>query len=192
MANNFDDQVGRLLAAGGVGFMPSDTIYGLSCAALNEQAVEKIYDIKGRQKDKPLIILIGDYSQLAGLKIDRGLLAPFTKYWPGPLTIKLEIDGTPPWLERGTRTIAVRMPKDKQLAGLLAKTGPLISTSANPADEQPAETVEQAKAYFGDKLDFYVDVGKLSGQPSTIAKPIFGKLEVVRQGAVKIKEDDRA
>src|SRR6185437_14196898 len=85
--NRLDERVLELLRQGGVGFMPSDTIYGLSCRALDEPAVERIYRLKHRDSDKPLIVLIANISQLQQLRIDQIQAQPAKKYWPGGLTI---------------------------------------------------------------------------------------------------------
>lgn len=69
---------------------------------------------------------------------------------------------------------------------MIKKVGPIISTSANKEGQKPAATITAAQKYFGDKLDFYVDAGKLTGRASTIVKASFGQLEVIRQGAVKL------
>jgi L-threonylcarbamoyladenylate synthase len=88
-------------------------------------------------------------------------------------------------------SLAVRIPADAKLRKLLEQTGPLLTTSANLPDQPPAADIKQAKAYFGDKIDFYEDGGDLSGrQPSTLIRIIDDAIEVLRPGAVKI--DDAA
>jgi L-threonylcarbamoyladenylate synthase len=188
LSDNFDSQIVALLRGGAVGFMPSDTVYGLSCSALNQEAVERIYELKGRDSFKPCIVLLADIHQATELGIDEHSLEPIQKLWPAALTFVAPAGvTTPEYLHRGTSTIAVRVPKDKPLQRLLYKTGPLISTSANTQGEQTAQNVEEAKRYFGDKLDFYVDGGELTGQPSTLVEFKKGKLKILREGAVKIK-----
>ena len=86
----------------------------------------------------------------------------------------------------GTGTQSVRLPGHKQLRELIAKTGPIISTSANLQGEPVSHNLAQARKYFGDQLDFYVDAGVLKGEPSTIVRSKNGSLEVVRAGACKI------
>lgn len=167
--------------------MPSDTVFGLSCCALDEPAVKRLHNIKDRDKNKPFIVLISTMAQLNDLGIITSDVAPALQYWPGPLTIICEAEGAPLWLHRGTKTLAVRQPDDKTLRGLIDKVGPLVSTSANLAGQKPVRTMDSAKKYFGDKLDFYVDKGIINKKPSTIIRATFSKVEVVRQGAVKIK-----
>jgi L-threonylcarbamoyladenylate synthase len=73
-----------------------------------------------------------------------------------------------------------------ELRALLRETGPVIAPSANPQGMKPAGMIAEAKAYFGDTVDFYVDSGRLSGEPSTVVRVEEGNLTVVREGAVKI------
>lgn len=188
LTNKIDDHVVQLLKSGKVGLLPSDTIYGLSALALNEQAVEKIHKLKGRDSNKPLIVLIAKIEQLneLGLKKEQGELVK--NYWPGPLSVVFESKGIPKWLQLGTESLAVRMPDNQELCDLIAKTGPIISTSANLQGQKPAELAAEAQKIFSEKLDFYVDVGKLEGQPSTLAVIENGKLKVVRQGAYIIQQ----
>jgi L-threonylcarbamoyladenylate synthase len=204
----FDGQVVEILQRGGIGFMPSDTVYGLSGRALGKTAVEKIYDIKGRDGDKPFIILISSPEMLdllaphqnlseavgnriverqvfgAGLSVEIKTL--IDKHWPGPLTIIFDMPTAPAWLHRGTKTLAVRWPDYPELLKVIDKTGPLVSTSANKQGHDTVTAVTEAQRVFGESLDFYVDKGYLDNMPSTIVRMDKGKLEVVRQGALKL------
>lgn len=167
--------------------MPSDTIYGLSCRALDKNAVERLHKLKRREK-KPFIVLIADTTQLSKLGIITTDVTPALRYWPGPLTIIVEAEAAPKSLHRGTKTLGVRQPNNPDLLKLMKNVGPLISTSANLAGEQPVNTAAEAQKMFDDTLDFYVDVGTLKSQPSTIIKKDNYKLEIIRQGAIKFRE----
>jgi L-threonylcarbamoyladenylate synthase len=184
--DKFDDEVVKLLTRGGIGLLPTDTIYGLSCSALNKAAVGRIHKIKRRSKTKPFVVLISRIEQLNDLGIITTDAAPALRYWPGKLTLVCEAAKAPGWLQMGTGTLAVRQPEHLELRELMDKVGPIVSTSANLSGGQSAENAKQAKEYFADKLDFYVDVGNLRGRPSTIVKHSFKGLEVIRPGAVKI------
>ncbi len=171
--------------------MPADTVYGLSCRALNETAVERIYRFKYRFIGKPFIVLISDTSQLKQLNININAAEAIEKYWPGSVTFVCDAPNSPEWLHRGTRTLAVRVPPTKQLRKLIKSVGPIVSTSANLYARKPANSLSQAIDYFGEKIDFYVDVGEIDGLPSTIVRLKNDKLEVLRQGAVKIDEKEQ-
>jgi L-threonylcarbamoyladenylate synthase len=185
-SKNFDVKVVEALKTGGVGVMPSDTIYGLSCRALDEKAVERIYNLKGRDSKKPVIVLISNLQMLDLLSIDRKQTELVKKYWPGPLSVVFDAPNAPVWLTRGSDTLAIRWPADNQLCKLIDEAGPIVSTSANPEGQAPAANIEQAKEYFGDEVDFYVDTGELKSQPSTIAKIEDGELRIIRPGAASI------
>ena len=184
--DSFDRTVIELLNSGAIGLLPSDTIYGLSSRALDKTAVDRLHEVKHRDKTKPFVVLISKIEQLNDLGIITTDAAPALRYWPGKLTMVLPAAKVPAWLHMGTKTLAVRQPGYPELMDLIDKTGPIISTSANISGGQPAASVKQAREYFGDKLDFYVDVGPLRGQPSTIAKVDNFKIKILRQGAIII------
>lgn len=187
LATDFDERVVELLRHGAVGFMPSDTIYGLSCLALNEDAVKRLHKIKERGEQKPFIILISNIKMLNLLSIKEAKVRLVRNYWPGPLTVICQASNAPPWLSLGGKTLAVRIPADDRLRKLIDKTGPLTSTSANKQGEQPISSIREAQKIFNDELDFYVDKGKIVGEASTIVEVIDGRLKMIRSGAVKIE-----
>jgi L-threonylcarbamoyladenylate synthase len=184
--NSFDDKVVELLKNGRVGLIPTDTIYGLSAHALNKNAVEKIHKLKKRDDGKPLVVLIADVNQLSGLGLSLQYSELIRDYWPGPLSLEYDATNAPEWLHRGKNYFAVRLPDLKELRDLIAKTGPLVSTSANLQGQEPSKNVEEAKKYFSDKLDFYVDTGDLKGKSSTLVKIENNRIKIIRQGACEI------
>lgn len=173
-----------ILKNGGVAVLPTDTIYGLHALALNQQAVEKIYQIKHRGEHKPLIILISDLSDLEkfGVEISPSVRNFLKELWPNPISVILPTNQKT-HLHKGTHSLAFRMPKNEALLNLLKQTGPLVSTSANPEGQLPAQTIEEAKTYFADQVDFYQDGGRLESQPSTVIKFADGKPEILRPGS---------
>lgn len=175
-----------------IGVIPTDTIYGLVGSALNKDVVEHIYKLRKRTPTKPMIILISDLSDLSKFTMQPpGLqLEILNKIWPNPVSVILDCDNPDfEYLHRGTKTLAFRMPNDATLLELLKQTGPLVAPSANFEGEKPATTIEEAKDYFGDSVDFYVDGGKLESEPSTIVKLEGDKFSIIRQGAFKIPPD---
>jgi L-threonylcarbamoyladenylate synthase len=184
--NRLDEHVVEMLKNGAVGLLPSDTIYGLSAVALNKEAVERIHELKDRDYNKPLIVLIASMEQLNSLGLNKEQAEQAQNYWPGPLSVIFKSSDIPEWLQLGNASLAVRMPDKDELRDLIAITGPIVSTSANLQGEKPAESVEEAKKYFNDYLDFYVDVGELNGQSSTLVKIENSQLKVVRQGVYKL------
>jgi L-threonylcarbamoyladenylate synthase len=173
----------NILKNGGVGVLLTDTLYGLVGQALNEEVVTRIYGIKDRSGAKPTIILISNISELTlfDIKIDENLQPILGKYWPGPVSIILPCQlGKFKYLHRGTETLAFRLPKKKDLIKLIEQTGPLVAPSANPEGLPPAHNIEEARKYFGDKVDFYLEGGTPLNKPSTIIKINDGKEEIVR------------
>jgi L-threonylcarbamoyladenylate synthase len=185
--DKIDAKVETLINQGAVGLLPSDTIYGLSASALRKEAVEKIHVLKGRDGNKPLIVLISHIEQMLELGINNEHLGLVKKHWPSQLSVVFQSLEIPSWLHLKTNSLAVRMPAHSELRKLIAKTGPIVSTSANLQGHSPAKSVQEARKIFGETLDFYVDVGRLEGSSSTLVKIENGMLKVLRQGAYKIK-----
>lgn len=164
-------QIIDLLKKGKIGVMPTDTIYGIVGSALNPKTVEEIYALRKREKEKPFIILISSIDDLKkfGIQLTKQQKDFLEKMWPNPLSVVLPVVSEKfKYLHRGKNSLAFRMPKDEKLLNLLKQTGPLVAPSANLAGSKVAETIDEAKNYFGDKASFYVDGGKLKLQPSTI------------------------
>lgn len=154
-----DPAVVQLLTNNHVGIIRTDTLYGLVGRAESEEVVARIFDLKTRAPDKPLLLLISDTSQL----FDTYDTSKFeTEFWPGPNTIILPSPTAPHYLTRGTKTLAYRIPASDVLRDLLRSTGPLVAPSANPESEEPAYSIQEAINYFGEAVDFYVDGGVVS------------------------------
>ncbi|CAN5367512.1 L-threonylcarbamoyladenylate synthase [soil metagenome] len=172
----------EILQNGGIGIIATDTIYGIVGQALRRKTVDRIYNVKKRTPTKPFIILISKIADLEKFSIH---LTEFSKsaverYWPGPVSIIL--DCTNPdleYLHRGTNSLAFRMPADESLQSLISRSGPLVAPSANPEGLTPAQTIDEAKSYFGNSVDFYVE-GTVSSKPSRIIKITNDSEEIIR------------
>ena len=184
----------KIIKDSGIGVMPTDTIYGLVGSAFSRRAVERIYRLRKRDRKKPFIVLISALGDLKkfGVKISKSHLKILKALWftpsrvegPGPTSVILPISGKRQatrfegearrssdkfkYIHRGTNSIAFRLPKDKWLRVFLQKTGPLVAPSANLAGEPPAKNIAEAKKYFREKVDFYLDGGKLKGPSSVL------------------------
>lgn len=186
-----DSELISMIISGAVGVMPTDTIYGLIASARDAIAAKKILKVKGR-KNKPGTLIASSINQLEELGIKHRYLKAVEQFWPGPVSVILPVPATLDYLHYGLMTLPVRVTSDKKLVNLLDKTGPIITTSANLPDQKPAENIDEAKEYFGNKVDFYVDGAQLSsGPPSTIIRIIDDAIEIVRQGAAKINDNGR-
>lgn len=184
----------EILKNGGIGVLPTDTIYGVVGSVWQRKTVERIYKLRKRDPKKPMIVLIAGLKDLDlfDIKLSELNFDSLKKFWPGKVSVILSCP-TPSegsdklsYLHRGVKSLAFRLPKPKWLRDLLKKTGPLIATSANPESMPSAETIKEAKAYFGEDVDFYVDVGKLAGLPSTLIEIKGDEAVIRRQGVAKI------
>lgn len=182
----------QCLKHGGVGVLPTDTIYGLVAPALDKAAVERVYGVKGRAPEKPCIILISEIDEVArfGVSIDSQTTQLVDRLWPGPVSIVLPCDRPEfEYLHRGTNSLAFRLPASIDLLELLAETGPLIAPSANLEGREPAKTVAEAEDYFTGSVDFYADAGQLEGKSSTLIAIEGAKVRILRQGSGSIPSD---
>lgn len=170
----------RMLQAGGVGVLRTDTLYGVVASILHKDAVERVYSLRQRDLDKPCIILAADTTQLPDVN-NEALRRFMTEQWPGPISLIMPTPNAPEYLTRGGKSLAFRIPADEDLRALLERTGPLVAPSANVQGEEPARTIEEAQAYFGDNVDFYVDNGEvLSARASQLWRHTNAGMERLR------------
>jgi L-threonylcarbamoyladenylate synthase len=170
--------------------LPTDTVYGLVARAVDKPAVERLYRLKDRV-NKPGTVIAANIEQLVSLGITRRYLKAVEQYWPGPVSVIIPVSNPKlNYLTSGAYGLAIRLPDAKPLLALLKQTGPLMTTSANLPGQPVAVTIDQAKAYFHNQVDAYIDGGPLIGRrPSTIIRVVDDAIEVVRQGAMDIRTD---
>ena len=179
-----DENLVKVLKGNGVVVMPTDTLYGIVGTARNLEVVERIYALRKRNPEKPCIILIGDIKELQKFSIiltpeQKKVIADFST----PTSFVLDCtDEKLSYLHRGSQTLAFRVPNPESLRALLLTVGPLVAPSANPEGKSAAENISQAKAYFGDSVDLYMDAGTLKGNPSRLIKlHKDGSINILRQ-----------
>lgn len=186
---DFNFEASTILKNGGVGVIPTDTIYGVVGSALNKKAVERIYKLRKRNFKKPMIVLISsvDDLKLFGINIGPKIKRILFKVWPNKVSVVLPVRGKKfAYLHRGTNSLAFRFPKNKKLDQFLKKTGPLVAPSANWEGSKPAKNIKEAMKYFKNEVDVYVDAGTKKSVPSTLIEISGGKMAVIREGAVNI------
>lgn len=183
----FDSSLVQAIASGEVGVIPTDTVYGLVASAYLPTSVARLYSLKSREH-KPGTLIAANIDQLVELGLKRRYLTVVEQYWPGAVSVIIPCSAELDHLSLGLRSLAVRIPDDSRLAKLLEQTGPLQTSSANLPSQPPATTILEARNYFGDKVDFYVDGGDISERKaSTVIRIIDDAIEIVRQGAVEIR-----
>jgi tRNA threonylcarbamoyl adenosine modification protein (Sua5/YciO/YrdC/YwlC family) len=174
--------------------VPTDTVYGVAVDAFNVKAVEKLLELKGRDRTSPPPVLIPRVETMSALATDLPLVANqlAAAFWPGALTMVLKAQLSLDWDLGETRgTVALRVPDHKITLALLEDVGPLAVSSANLSGEPAAVTAQQAEGYFESKISVYLDAGSSpKGEASTIldlsqvrdGQPI----RVLRKGAISL------
>ncbi|MEX0931779.1 MAG: L-threonylcarbamoyladenylate synthase [Candidatus Paceibacterota bacterium] len=177
-----DPWVTEILTTGGVVSAPTDTLLGLLADAQNSNAVKEVYKLKGRDENKPPIVLISDIEDLEIFSIipDAETTEFLKQYWPGKVTVILPVGKQFPELSRKSGGIAFRVPNDIELQSLLRVTGPLIAPSANPQGKKPAQNSFEAEEYFGSGVTLYVEGEAKDIKPSSIVSFVTGIKEVIR------------
>lgn len=175
--------------SGGVIAFRTDTFYGLGADPFNASAVQKIRKLKGRDDDKPILVVITDIQQIDRLLRHRSRAFDdlAKRFWPGALTIIGRTASIlPEELTAGTRTVGVRLPDDDKVRALVAACGgALTATSANVSGQPPARSAAEVETYFGQRIDLIVDGGPTASEsPSTVVDATSEKLKLVREGAI--------
>jgi L-threonylcarbamoyladenylate synthase len=174
-------EVTNTLTNGGVAVIATDTIYGIVGQALKPEIVERIYTIKRRTPSKPFIILVDSPERLLdfGVTMTQIVRDELANVWPGPVSVIVPCNPELEYLHRGTNELAFRLPSKTSLRERITMTGPLVAPSANPEGFEPANNIEEAKAYFNDEVDAY-ESGEVTGKPSRIIRIVGDQIEVIR------------
>ncbi len=171
--------------------LPTDTVYGIGADAFSSTGVEALLAAKGRGRDMPVPVLVGNATSLHGLvdMVPQPALDLVEVFWPGALTIVLKHAPALAWDLGETRgTVAVRMPLHPVALDLLLQTGPLGVSSANRSGAAPAVTVGDAEEQLGESVAVYLDGGAAAGQvPSTIVDLTSLRPRLLRKGAVSVE-----
>jgi len=167
--------------------IPTETVYGIGVDPHSQAAVDKIFNLKERDENKPLSILVHSFQDLIKLKIISKVPEIVELYWPGPLTIIVESElnfadgvGT-----KNPNSIGVRVPDNELALELLKKTGPLAVTSANISGQEDITNEKDAESVFGNKIGHYLQGSALHGSGSTIVDFRDEEFKVIREGPLK-------
>ena len=184
-----NQRAAQIVSAGGVIAFRTDTFYGLGADPFNVSAVSKIRELKGREENKPILLLLSEASLGDRFIADRSeaFEEVARKFWPGPLTIVgVAVANLPPGITAGTGTVGVRVPADEAVRDLVRSCGgALTATSANPSGREPARSAKEVFDYFGDRVDLIIDGGEvIATEPSTIVDVTTSPPRVIRKGAI--------
>lgn len=193
--NNYElalNRASEVLLSGGIFVFPTDTVYGLGCIFDNEQSVRRIYELKGRDFQKPLSAYFSSV-QMAENYISKQSKLFYTlcsKYLPGALTIVVEKnDRIPFYVTSNQNTIGIRVPNNRFILDLIDKIGiPFVGTSANISNYPSAKTAKQAFEIFQNKIELVIgDDQSVVGCESTVISILNDNLKILRSGAIKIE-----
>ena len=179
------NEVIKVINKGGVVISPTDTVYGMLADAFNVDAVNKIYKIKEREKDKPLLILIKDIkycSKFSNMEVPDII----KNNVPGELTFIMPLSDS---LKKNflylKSTVALRIPKDEYMETILKSTPPIVAPSANPSGYGVILDGNKLAEIYKDKVDLIVNVGVIENKvPSTLYDCLENK--ILRQGNVRL------
>ena len=167
--------------------IPTETVYGIGVNPNSQDAVDKIFQLKERDEDKPLSILISGFHDIQKLGVISEIPEAIELYWPGPLTIIVETtlqfsDGVG---TKSPNTIGIRVPDNDSTIELLKVTGPLAVTSANISGDVDVKSDIDAKNTFGDAIKHYIKGEALHGSGSTIIDLREEGGKILREGPLK-------
>jgi len=193
MEKDFSVNTISILKKGGIGVLATDTLYGIVGSAFIPTTVERLEFVRNRPSNQPSIILLSSVYELKkfSIQITQEIEKILSKYWPGPVSIIFPcFDKKFQYLHKGTESLAFRIPAKPQLRKLLEHTGPILAPSANLQGKPVAQTIQQAREYFGNNVDFYEDSGIITSTlPSTILRFENGKMLLIREGAFPFKNN---
>ena len=178
-----------ILRRGGLVAVPTETVYGLAGNGLDEDAVSRIYEVKGRPAVKPLSLMVPDDQAMERWCLDVPEQAHVLahSFWPGPLTIVLKArEFIPSIVLAGGETVGLRCPDHPLTLALLKELGlPLAAPSANPSGAASPKTAEDVFGYFDGKIDGVIDGGPCGlGRESTLLDMSVQPYRILRQGAL--------
>ena len=181
------DRIKHELKNGGAVVLPTETVYGLFAKALDEKAVDHVYQLKGRPRDKALNLNVASLDDILNFSKNQPtyLQQLLESFLPGPLTIILEAnDKVPYWVNSNLTTVGFRMPSHPITLELIREFGPLIGPSANISGCKSGLNFKQILEDFDGEVFGLEDDGFLTGQDSTILDLTACKARILRQGSI--------
>lgn len=182
-------QIARIvecLQSDGIVAYPTDTTYGIGCSIFNKKGLEKIYQIKQRDKRKPFSFICSDLSEVSRYTRLTNLAFKIMKrYLPGPYTFVLEASReVPEMVMTRQKTVGIRIPDNPICLAMVQGLGvPVVTTSANLSGEDPVGDPLEIERQFGHALDLVIDGGLLTTDVSSVVSLVGDRIELLREGA---------
>ena len=182
-------EIAKDIKEGKVAVFPTETVYGIGTNGLNEKAIEKLFRIKNRSKQKPISLLVSNMNMIEGVtkNINEIEYKLIKKFMPGPLTIILEKnENVPDILTAGSKFVGIRIPYNEIAIKLIEYSGvPIATTSANVSGEEANIKLQDIMFEFEDKADYYIDGGiSKIGKASTVVKVEDNEIKILREGSI--------
>ena len=182
-----------ILESGGLIATPTDTVYGLVASMVNKYAVERIYSVKKRPKNKPLIVLVSSFKQFNDLVIgvNKNARVLTEKFWPGPLTLVVEKSSSvPDYVTCGDGSVGIRFPKNKIIKTIIDNLRmPIVAPSANISGRPSSTSFEYVFKEMNGKIDAIFKVENEEKREnfkteSTIVSLVGDTPKILREGAI--------
>jgi L-threonylcarbamoyladenylate synthase len=177
-------EAAKVLVGGGVVVYPTETVYGIGASIYIPEAVERVFEIKGRERGMPLSVAVASFEMMGQVaSISEDDLAHLRKVLPGPVTILVEKDpDLPDTVTAGSPLVGIRFPDHPIALELIGMAGPITSTSANLSGQKPPASIEELDPKIAAEVDFVLDGGRSRfAQPSTLVD--LEARRVIREGA---------
>ena len=185
---NLIEEAARVIVKGGLVILPTDTVYGIAASMLNRKAIERLYNVKNRPKDKPFSLLIDDKERIEEFAVDIPVAAYklISEFWPGPLTLVLKAKSK-------QQTIGLRMPNnDIALRVVRSAKVPVVCPSANLSGEPAPRDFASAIKDLNGKTELAIDNGPtLVGVESSVVDLTVNPPQILRGGAISKQDIER-
>lgn len=182
------DKICEIINNGGLVISPTDTVYGIMGDACSDEVIKKVYEVKKRDYNKPLILLMNSYEMIEEYtdgvsKIEENIIK---KFMPGEVTIILKKnDKVNSLISAGSDYVGIRIPNNKDLLNIISELGrPVISTSANISGSDVITSVGMLEEELKEKIDYIEDVGEIVSSSSTVIRVVDGELIILREGVL--------
>lgn len=183
------EKAAQVLNSGGLVVAPTETKYGLLAKIDDLDAVNRLFDVKGRDENKPSAVFIPSVNVLKKYSLlSRKALILAEKFLPGPLTLILKSKQDFGKFFTLNKMTGFRISSSQLITNLVQRVGPLSATSANLSGKKEGDTIAEIREQLGDKIELYIDAGKLNNPASTVVSVIEDQVKILREGAIGTKQ----